>query len=524
MTTRPRKAPSRFTLASYSADVERFLSRLEEAQYRQFAGLDPSMGLESIYADHASLYEPAAIDRLRDMASGADDDAAQARELLGFALREHLASTVADLTERIAAAEASARIMWRGEAVPYRAAWNRAADIANRAERNGLAGSYLEAVELINPLRQERFERIAEAVRAIGYESVPAMVRATAGFDPDVLAAEQRQFLAESETVYYAALRRYLAEIDIEQGDGARIDLDRVLRGAGWDSWFGGRGMLPALRATMAGMGIDIDAQATITLDIEEREGKAPRAFCSPVKVPSDIRLVVQPHGGWDDYAALLHESGHSQHFAHVAADLPVAYRLLGDDSLTEGYGWLLETLLGEPAWLMDVAGMPETEAIAFADFHAFWQLAALRATAAKLVYELYLHSGVDAGLVREQYAGMLGLSLGVRTPPEDYLARTDDGLLVARYARSFMVAGSLAAWLRSRSGEAWWRSADAGEALRRSWSRGQQWNAEDVVAHLGYDHLDWRPVLRQIRTRLIGEMSGYGGPNITTRAGTRKV
>jgi hypothetical protein len=35
---------------------------------------------------------------------------------------------------------------------------------------------------------------------------------------------------------------------------------------------------------------------------------------------------------------------------------------------------------------------------------------------------------------------------------------------------------------------------------------------------------LDWRPVLRQIRTLLIGEMSGYGGPNITTRAGTRKV
>jgi hypothetical protein len=45
-----------------------------------------------------------------------------------------------------------------------------------------------------------------------------------------------------------------------------------------------------------------------------------------------------------------------------------------------------------------------------------------------------------------------------------------------------------------------------------------------DALAYLGYDALDWRPVLRQIRTRLIGEMSGYGGPNITTRAGTRKV
>jgi hypothetical protein len=48
--------------------------------------------------------------------------------------------------------------------------------------------------------------------------------------------------------------------------------------------------------------------------------------------------------------------------------------------------------------------------------------------------------------------------------------------------------------------------------------------DVEHALARLGYDVLDWRPVLRHIRTRLIGEMSGYGGPNITTRAGTRKV
>jgi hypothetical protein len=118
----------------------------------------------------------------------------------------------------------------------------------------------------------------------------------------------------------------------------------------------------------------------------------------------------------------------------------------------------------------------------------------------------------------------MLGGALGVRIAPQDYLARTDDNLYVARYIRAFMLQGSLSAWLRASHGESWWRSPQAGDALRRSWSRGQQWNAQDVVAHLGYDRLDWRPVLRQIRTRLIGEMSGYGGPNITTRAGTRKV
>ena len=282
--------------------------------------------------------------------------------------------------------------------------------------------------------------------------------------------------------------------------------------------------MLPVLRRTLASVGIDLDAQASIQLDTERRERKSPRAFCAPVRVPGDLRLVMQPRGGWDDYAALLHEAGHAEHFAHVSTGLPVAFRRLGDASLTEGYGGLFELLLGEPAWLTEHIGMPEAEAIAFADFNAFWQLSRARSAAAQLIFELYLHRGSDLVLAREQYAGMIGHTLGVITAPEEYLVRTDDNLYVARYARALMLEGALSTWLRARYGEAWWRAPDAGETLRRSWSRGQQWNAQDVVAHLGYDRLDWRPVLRQIRTRLIGEMSGYGGPNITTRAGTRKV
>jgi hypothetical protein len=524
MTTRTRRPRRRLDLADYGERVDAFLAQVNEATYRQLAGLDEEMGLEAIYAEHRALFEPAVIDGLRAASEGDAEAAAEARALLGFAVAGHVAAAVSDLTDAVETAQARAIVVWRGERMPYRDVWNRATDIAHRAERNALARSYYDAVEAINPLRQERFERMAEAVRALGYADTSDMVRRTAGFDPEELAADQRAFLADSETSYFAALRRFLAEIDIEQGDASLVDLARILRGAGWDAWFPARGMLPALRGTLAGMGIDLDTQRAITLDVERRERKSPRAFCAPIHVPDDVRLVIQPRGGWDDYAAALHEAGHAEHFAHVARDLPVAFRRLGDDSLTEGYGMLLELLVGDPAWLMEHIGMPEGEALAFADFHAFWSLAGLRKRAANLLYELAVHRGSDPDLAREQYAGMIGLSLGVRTAPEDYLDAIDDNLYVARYVRADMVQGSLGAWLKTSFGAAWWRSPDAGAALRRSWSRGQQWGAQDVVAHLGYDRLDWRPVLRQIRTRLIGEMSGYGGPNITTRAGTRKV
>lgn len=521
MVTRTRSA---FKLKNYAEQLERFYAQLMEAYYQQLAGLEEQMGLPAIYAEHASLFSTDSIDALRRLAEADDEQGHQALEMLRFALGEHLSARVAELTEALETAESRAVIVWRGERIPYRQAWNRAADIANRTERNALAGSYFEAVEAINPLRQERLAAARAAVRDLGYADVPAMVSATAGFDPEQLAAEMRAFLSDSETVYFAALRRNLAEIDIEQGDGSKIDLEHVIRGASWDRWFDARGMVTALQRTLAGMGIDLAGQSSIRLDVEPRPHKSPRAFCAPVRVPDDVRLVIQPRGGWDDYAALLHEAGHAEHFAHVAPDLPVPYRLLGDNSLTEGYGHLFERVVGEPAWLRGVVGMPQGDALAFADFSAFWYLRLMRRLAAGLLYELYLHRTDDVGLAREQWAGMLGLTLGVHYAPEEFLAEVDDALYVARYIRSVMVEGSLAGWLRANHGEAWWTSPEAGEALRRSWSRGQQWNAQDVVAHLGYDRLDWRPVLRQIRTLLIGEMSGYGGPNITTRAGTRKV
>jgi len=115
-------------------------------------------------------------------------------------------------------------------------------------------------------------------------------------------------------------------------------------------------------------------------------------------------------------------------------------------------------------------------------------------------------------------------LLAGVRVPEELYLSLVDDGMYRGSYLRALMLAGTVTEAMEQRHGPAWWRDGAAGVDLRGLLGHGLAWNAERVVAHLGYDSLDWRPVLRKIRTQLIGEMSGYGGPNFTTRAGTRKI
>ncbi len=512
-----------FGRRAYERDLAAFLSQREEELYQHGAGLHDELALQPIYERHAALFTRDVVDELRRLVEAGGAELGQNRALLAAATDGFIDGEVAALSDAVGSAEATATVIWRGETIRYRSLRNRISEISGRAERNGLFASYVEAEEAINPLRRERLERVGAIARQLGYADYVDLIRTTRGFDPDALGAQVGGFLAESETPYFAALRRFLARIEIEQGDASLADGWYLMRGSGWDNWFDGRRMIAVLEATLRGLGIELRAQAGATLDVEARPNKTPRAFVALVNAPHDVRLVVQPRGGWEDYAALLHEAGHLEHFLHVDPRLPVSQRELGDSSVTEGYAMTLERLLAEPVWLTEQLGMPPEHASAFADFFSLYLLFLLRTLAARHLHELRVRRGGDDALHRATYAGLAGLLTGVREPEERYLL-IDDGMYAASYLRCFMLDAALTDHLVARHGEAWWKSAAAGETLRRAWSRGQEWNAEQVVAHLGYDSLDWRPVVRQVRAKLIGEMSGYGGPNITTRAGTRKV
>ena len=88
------------------------------------------------------------------------------------------------------------------------------------------------------------------------------------------------------------------------------------------------------------------------------------RAFCAPVRVPTEVHLVIPRVGGRDDYDALMHEAGHAEHYAHVEPQLPFEHRYLGDNSVTEGFAFLLEHLAADAAWLEDVLGVEDATAV----------------------------------------------------------------------------------------------------------------------------------------------------------------
>ena len=191
--------------------------------------------------------------------------------------------------------------------------------------------------------------------------------------------------------------RQLRSRLAMSLGEAGPSDLARLMRAPEFDAGFPGERALPALRETLSGLGIDLDRQPNVELDVAARPGKVPRAFCAPIRVPDRVVLVVLPQGGQEDYAALFHEAGHTEHFAHARRTLPAEERVLGDNAVTEGFAFLLEHLTGDARWLAARLDMPRSDQ--FVRFSAFVTLFFLRRYCAKLRYELELHSGRAASV-----------------------------------------------------------------------------------------------------------------------------
>jgi hypothetical protein len=258
---------------------------------------------------------------------------------------------------------------------------------------------------------------------------------------------------------------------------------------------------VPALEATLADLGIDLRSQRNVELDVDARPGKRPRAFCAPIRVPGRVVLVILPQGGQDDYQALFHEAGHTEHFAHASPALPAEDRVLGDNAVTEGFAFLFEHLLMDHAWLRSRLDFGPVED--YIRFCALQKLFFIRRYAGKLAYELELHAGTPLGLLPDRYAGHLGEAVCVPYPAGDYLEDVDGGFYCTSYLRAWAFEAQLRDHMRSAFGSDWFRRRAAGDLLRELWSLGQSMRAEDLLRDVTGHTLDFAVLADEARAAL---------------------
>jgi hypothetical protein len=494
----PSESPTTPELDAYRAEADRFIAELDEEYYLHYAGLKDRLDLEAIYERHADLTE---LERARSLARAVDGDRG-VRELWHFACEGYMGKLTRGLAERLAAIEAELEVSVDGETVPFRMLRPTIANEPDRARRERLDKAMWEATEEhLNPLYLEAVEVTRAAVPELGGSSYRDLYERF-GFELKGLAAQCRAFLDSTEELYERTMDRALREVlGFGLDEAKRYDINRMIRSPQWDEGFPADLMVPALRSTLSDLGIDLDGQQNVHLDIEQRPQKTPRAFCAPIEVPDKVMLVIQPIGGADDWRAFFHEAGHTEHYANTSRELRMEEKRLGDSAVTEGWAMLLQHLTDEPAWLSRRLDVPRPDQ--YAAEGMMWLLFFVRRYSAKLLYELEFHGdgGIDA--MPKRYVELLGDALKIEPSPANYLADIDDGFYVYSYLRSWAFEAQLRDHLRSRFGSDWFASRDAGSLLQELWAEGQRPTADELLEEVTGSKLEMEAVADRIREPL---------------------
>jgi hypothetical protein len=464
-------------LDAYRTEAEKFLGALDREYYLHYSGRQDEYGIEAVYERHENLFSREAVEGLRD---------AGARALLEFAVHGLIGRETKAEAAELARREAMLEVVVNGNTMTFRETSLAQANEVDPALRLAIERARNDAVEEhLNPLLRQLTERGHAIAAELGWANTVEMCEDLSGIDLRALGRQAGELLDHTEDGYRSSVGPELEQhLGIGFDELRRADLAAFFRASSLDVWFPTSQLVPSLIETLAGMGIDIEAQPSVTLDTEHRPKKSPRAFCAPVRVPDEVYLVIARIGGREDYAALFHEAGHTEHYAHVDGTLPMEHRYLGDNSVTEGFAFLLEDLTEDPNWLERMLGLSDPgEVVRHA---AAVKLMFLRRYCAKLAYELELHGGRRSldGL-SERYSKLLGDAVGVEWSGATWLSDVDPFFYASRYLRAWALETHLATELRNRWGPAWFEEPEAGDFLRGLWRHGQALNADELLEQL---------------------------------------
>jgi len=486
------EAPTTRDLDAFRERADRFNADLVEEYYRHYAGHKESFDVERIYEQYEDL---TSLDTARNLERAPT-------ELWRFACDGFLGNLTREHQTRIAETEAALEVAVDGETIPYRMLRVALANEPDRGKRQRLEEARVRLLdEHMNPILLDAARIDREAVQQLGAPNYYELHKRF-GFRLDELAEECREVLDETEKLWEREGDRvFRSRLGIGLDEARPWDVGRLFRAPELDQMYPEDRMLPALEATLTDLGIDLHAQKNVHLDIERRPQKSPRAFCAPIEVPGRVMLVLQPVGGKDDWAALFHEAGHTEHFAHTSSDAPMEAKRLGDMAVTEGWAALFEHLTTEASWLNRRLDVPRVDDLVREG--AVTLLLIVRRYAAKLLYEIEFFQADDATTMQPRYFELLSDALKIPVNRESYLDDIDGSFYVIGYLRSWAFESQLREYLRGELGNEWFARRDAGDLLRELWSLGQGPTADELLKDVTGATLEMASVVERIREGL---------------------
>jgi hypothetical protein len=494
------------------AEGQAFMEAISRESYLAYAGLKKTAELQPIYDQYDRILGDEALELTLDAFRSAEDktdDKRSAQSLLEWEIESQAAKPLAALDEREIAWENTAVVRSPdGRTIQYQAVPIEIANTRDRALRLALDAARARLVKKEHaPMRLERLQREKEYIESLDIAGdYNTSFEAVTGISLSAIADSCDRFLRDTKSMFDDTFRAVVRKsLGIKPSEAKRADALALFRASEYDYAFPGNEMEAVMRRQVSEMGIDPTAKGRIIFDVGDREGKRSRAFCSPVRVPEEVYLVLRPHGGQSDYNTFLHELGHALHFGYASPEYPFEFRWLGDNSVTESYAMLFDHRMQDRGWLLRYTRLGANRVGKFLRTAGFEELHFLRRYCAKFLYERTLYSGeAQWSELPDLYVSLLSSATSFEYDAADAFVDVDPRYYSARYLRAWQLQSVLNEELTARFDVDWFRNPAAGPWMERElFAQGQRESAEEIAARTSADALSFEPLIRKIEALL---------------------
>jgi len=493
------------TPLDYETRLQRYLYERSEEGRAVRVGEKEVSEQAAIVARYADLFTREQLAALREAEEAAAGDERERLYRLRKVCEHGIAS--AEFVEREDAlenAELAARVSWRGDELPLRAAQARLAVLPGYRDREELGSLQADRSAELNPERLDLLRAGEELLAELSREPDPvARNEEEKGISLRELAAALARASEAVEQPFLRLRETWFDRILGPERDDvpASFHVAYMRRLSPLEATYAKERATEVCLETLKAIGFDLAADPNIRRDLDDRPQKAPRACVIASDPPSVVHLITRAQGGLHDYQAFMHEAGHALHYAGCDPSLPYTFRRLSrDHALTEIYSYICEAVTREPGWHALHFGLSDAQATENAESTTFLESLLFRRYTAKLHFELDFWSRFpEDGGTADGYSERLEQATGVRYRRDNFLADMDPGFYSADYLRAWIRSAQLRHTLLRDVGEDWWRSPRTGELLRPLFAEGTRPSSEEIAARLGFDPLDTGPLLREL-------------------------
>ncbi len=488
-------------------DAETLVRKQSEMYYKTWVYGAPS-DQAALYKKYGHIFTKNSLNTATALYAS-EKNANEKKALLFFKLyllSEFISKQQAKLFDEVENLESGAKVAVNNETIPYRELRSKLYNEKDAEKRKALYTAADPVLDKLNVKYLETEKLNQSEAKKLGYPSYVAMCEDLKFLRFEKFKELARNYLQKTDELYAGLLKeRVEKELGVSLENFYRYDILRLFKAENFDKYFPEKNMIPLLTQTLKNMGIYLNKQKNLKIDMEKRPKKNPRAVCFPVRVPGDVRLSIKPVGGLEDYISVFHEMGHGQHFANTS-EKKFEFQQLGTNAVTESYAFLLEYLLSDPYFMKRYFTLSPEETKEYFKFRAFERVYIVRRYAAKFLYELLLHSGDNHQPPEKMYSKYLSDALKYGPLPSDekrYLDDVDANFYVVDYVQAWFLEAMLKQRLREKFGNEWFMKKEAGNYLRTLWAHGQKLTGKELAQKLGFSDVAPDALVKEIELML---------------------